>query len=277
MTAMAPPPPTERPPDLALPRARGELRASFVLRDGRTRLARLYQQGSARAILPATPGCEMVVLNTSGGLAGGDRLRIGVDLAEGTHLTATTQTAERAYRATTSPARIEARLTVGAGAHLDWLPQETILFDGARLHRDQEVALAHGASCLWAETLILGRAAMGETVRRLDLTDRRRITRDGRPLHVENLRLDDAALADGASPATLAGSRAFATVVLVAEGAERLLAPARAALGRDGAASLVAGRLVARLIAADGWPLRQTLARLIAALRPGPLPRVWQI
>ncbi|MTH58345.1 urease accessory protein UreD [Paracoccus litorisediminis] len=258
-----------------LPRAQGTLRAGFAHSRGATRIARLHQAGSAKAMLPPAPGCEMVLLNTSGGLTGGDRMQIAVTQDANTQLTVTTQTAERAYRSTTGRARVEARFEVADAAHLDLLPQETILFDRAALMRQQEIALIGSATCLWVETLILGRAAMGETVRTLDLTDRRRVTRDGHPVFIENLRLDDAALA-GDNPATLAGCRAFATLVLVAPDAADRLAPARAALGPDGAASAFDGKLVARLMADDGWPLRQALMRLIRAVRPGPLPRVWQ-
>jgi len=260
-----------------LPRAHGTLRAGFAHSRGATRLARLYQAGSAKAMLPPAPGCEMVMLNTSGGLTGGDRMEILVEQEAGTRLTATTQTAERAYRTTTGRARVSARFSVGPGGHLDLLPQETILFDRSALHREQEVALAHDATCLWVETLVLGRAAMGEAVRQLDLTDRRRISRGGKPVFIENLRLDDAALAGGAGPAMLAGSRAFATLVLVAPDAADRLGPAREALGPDGAASAFDGKLVARLMAGDGWPLRRAVIRLLHAIRPGPLPRVWQI
>lgn len=260
-----------------LPRAQGCVRASFAHSGGATRLARLYQAGSGKAMLPPAPGCEMVLLNTSGGLTGGDRMEIAVAQDPGTRLTVTSQTAERAYRSTSGRARVMARFTVGAGAHLDLLPQETILYDRAALQRDQEIALQGDATCLWVETLILGRAAMGEKVRRLDLRDRRRITRDTRPLFIENLRLDDAALSLRDNPAMLAGCRALATLVLVAPDAADRLARARAALGDAGAASAFDGKLVARLMAADGWPLRQALMRLIGAIRPGPLPRVWQI
>ncbi|MDS9467243.1 urease accessory protein UreD [Paracoccus sp. MBLB3053] len=260
-----------------LPRARGTLRAGFVHAAGRTRIGRLHQAGSAKAMLPPAPGCEMVVLNTSGGLTGGDRMDISVTQEPGTRLCVTTQTAERAYRSTTGRARVTARFELAAGAHLDLLPQETILFDRSALLREQEIALHGDASCLWVETLILGRAAMGETVRTLDLTDRRRVTRDGRPVFVENLRLDDAVLAGGASTATLAGCRAFATLVMIAPDAADCLSRAREALATDGAASAFDGKLVARLMAGDGWPLRQALMRLIRAIRPGPLPRVWQI
>ena len=260
-----------------LPRAQGRIRAEFGLAGGVTRRLRLFQSGSAKAMLPPAPGCEVVLLNTSGGLTGGDRMEIEVTQEPRTTLLVTTQTAERAYRSTSGRARVSARFSVAAGAHLDLLPQETILFDRAALHREQDIALQGDATCLWVETLILGRAAMGEVLTRLDLRDRRRITRDGRPVFVENLHLDDAALAGRDSPAMLAGCRALATLVMVAPDAADRLAPARAALGRDGAASAFDGKLVARLMARDGWPLRQALMRLIGAIRSGPLPRVWQI
>ncbi len=171
-----------------LPRAQGRIRAEFGLAGGVTRRRRLFQSGSAKAMLPPAPGCEMVLLNTSGGLTGGDRMEIDVEQEPGTTLLVTTQTAERAYRSTSGQARVSARFQVGAGGHLDLLPQETILFDRAALHREQDIALEGDATCLWAETLILGRAAMGEVLTRLGLRDRRRITRDGRPIFVENLR-----------------------------------------------------------------------------------------
>lgn len=266
-----------QPIQIDLPRAHGRIRAGFALSRGATRLARLHQAGCAKAMLPPAPGCEMVLLNTSGGLTGGDRIEVSVTQDAGTRLTVTSQTAERAYRSTSGRARVSARFTLAAGAHLDLLPQETILFERAALAREQEIALTGNATCLWAETLILGRAAMGEVVRRLDLSDRRRITRDGRPIFIENLQLDDALLRGRDRPATLAGCRALSTLVLVAPDAADRLAPARAALGDAGAASAFDGKLVARLMAGDGFALRQTLMRLIGALRPGPLPRVWQI
>lgn len=265
----------DAPSPLQLPRAHGVLRAGFAYARKATRLSHLHQAGSAKAMLPPGDRCEMVMLNTSGGLTGGDRIQISVTQAAGTRLVATTQTAERAYRSVTGRAQVCAQFQVADGAHLDLLPQETILFDRAALRRDQHIALTGTATCLWAETLILGRAAMGEVVAHLDILDRRRITRDGRPVFSENLRLDDAVLAGGR--ATLAGCRAFATLVMVAPDAADRLGAVRAALGTAGAASAFDGKLVARLMADDGWPLRQALIAVIRALRPGPLPRVWQI
>lgn len=282
MTVLAQPlRPALQPQAARLQRVEGEARVSLVAPPGArsARLDRLRQQGSAKAIpLLSGPVPEVVFLNTAGGLTSGDRLTYALDLAPGLRAVATTQTAERAYRAPEGPARLTVSHRVGAGGRLDWLPQETILFDGARLDRRTEVALSGDATCLMLEAVVLGRAAMGETLARVALTDRRRITRDGAPVLVEPLRLDTPALAAGV--AVLGGARAFATLALVAPGAEDALAPVRRLLdepGVQGGASGWDGRLVVRLLARDGWPLRRQILRLLNALRPGPLPRVWQM
>ena len=242
------------------------------------RLDRLHQKGSAKAFLhPGPSGPEIVLLNTSGGLTGGDRLSYRLDLAAGCRATGTTQTAERAYRSPGEAARVTVHHRVASGAHLDWLPQETILFDGSHLDRETTIDLAQEASCLILESIVLGRAAMGETVTRTTLRDTRRITREGRPVLIEPLHLTTDALTAG--PAILNGARAFATLALVAQGAEDAAPRIQDLLdepGVTGGASGFDGKLVIRLMAGDGWPLRRQIMRLVSALRPGPLPRVWQ-
>jgi urease accessory protein len=249
------------------------------VRLGPAGLLDLRQQGSAKAILPhvgALP--EVVFLNTSGGLTAGDFLRYGLAAEPGVRAVATTQTAERAYLAQGGQARVAVNLQVGAGGWLDWLPQETILFDRAALDRQTEIALQGSASCLMLEAVVMGRAAMGERLARVALRDRRAVLRDGRPVHLEPLVLDDAALTAG--PAVLGAARAVASVVLVRQGAEDALGPVRGVLDEDGvaaAASGLDGRLVVRLMAGDGWPLRRQIQRVLAVLRRDPLPRVWQM
>lgn len=271
MTAHFPPP---------MQRSQGEAFVSFRADAGRVRLGDLRQQGSAKALLPhvgAVP--EVVFLNTSGGITGGDRLRFGLDLGAGVRAVATTQTAERAYRASSGTGRVEVALTVGAGCWLDWLPQETILFEGSALRRDTSIDLAGDAGCLALESVVLGRAAMGETITNLAFDDRRTIRRDGRPVLIEPLSLRAEAIAAGV--ACLGGARAFASLVLVQAGAEDALSPVRAVLDQAGvsaAASGWEGKLTVRMLAADGWPLRQQILRVLGVLRQGrPLPRVWQI
>lgn len=255
-----------------IPHQRTHGSAEVVLSHGR--LQRLYTRGSAKAIWLDGPRPEVVFLNTAGGLTGGDRLSWSLTTAG--DMTATTQTAERAYRAEGAPARVEIALDVPQG-RLDWLPQETILFEGCALTRRTRIALGPDAACLTLEAVVLGRAAMGETVTRLAFRDWREVTRQGRPVLVEPLALLPGALQAAAG---LASARAFAALALVTRGAEDALGPVRAALaepGVRGAASAIDGRLTVRLMAADGWPLRRQIARLLAVLRDGPLPRVWQM
>jgi urease accessory protein len=265
-----------------LQRAEGAAAVSLALRDGRLRLGALRQRGSAKVILPAAVAGarpEVVFLNTAGGLTGGDRLSYGLTLGDGVAAVATTQTAERAYRSASGEARVEVALSVGEGGHLDWLPQETILFDGSALIRRTTIDLAAGASCLALDSVILGRPAMGERVGRLMFADRREVRRAGRLVSLEPLALGGDLLGD--RPAILGGARAFAALVLVAGDAADRLAAVRAALDEPGCAagaSAFDGRLVVRMMAGDGWPLRRQILRALSALRPGAaLPRVWQI
>ncbi len=255
--------------------------AVVTLSDGpAATLRRLAQSGSAKAILPRMHGAppEVVFLNTAGGLTSGDRLDYALSVGRGAVACGTTQTAERAYRADGPPARVTVTLDAEAGAQLAWLPQETILYDGAGLERDTTARLAGDATLLLAETLVLGRRASGETVVRLALRDRRRVLRDGRTVWLDPLRLDDEILA-GPGLAVLNGARAIATLAFAAPGAEDALGPVRSALTQDGvtaAASAWDGRLVVRAMAGDGAPLRRFLARLVPVLWRAPCPRVWQ-
>ena len=253
-------------------RATGEAAVSL----GPAGLLDLRQQGSAKAILPHVAGLpEVVFLNTSGGLTGGDRLQYRTDLADGVRAVATTQTAERAYLATEGVARVEVAHQVGADGWLDWLPQETILFNGCALHRTTRVELGRGAGCLLLEAVVLGRAAMGEVVTSVAFTDRREVWQGGRLRLLEPLQLTDAVLGTGA--AGLNGARAFASIAMIGPGVEDALGPVRAVLGQDAAASAFDGKLMVRMMAADGWPLRVQIARVLRVLTGRALPRVWQM
>lgn len=246
------------------------------------RIRDLYQRGSAKAMLPKMHGRapEVVFLNTSGGVTGGDRLSYRLDVAEGARAVGTTQTAERAYRASDGIGRIETTLTLGAGATLHWLPQELILFDAAAVDRRLRVEMPSDATLVMLETLVLGRAAMGETLSDIWLSDRREVIRDGRPAMVEAIRLTCDDLTDP-SPAGLNGAIALATLSLFAPDAKDRLDALRAALPKDGpvrcAASAWDGRLTARFAAPEAYPLRKAVAAVLPILTGAPLPRVWQI
>ena len=252
-------------------RTRGAARVAI----GRSGLADLRQEGSAKAMLPRTDADhpEVVFLNTAGGVTGGDRLDYALAVGPGARVTAATQTAERAYRASGGTGRIATSISVGAGGRLDWLPQEAIVFDGSRTRRETRIEVGAGATVLTVDAVVLGRAAMGEVARDVAFDDVRTVLRDGRPVHAEHLALDAAALAD---PAALGGSRALATLALIGPGAEDVLGPLRAVLPPFAAASAWDDRLVARFAHREAAPLRRALIRAIVALRGGPVPRVWQ-
>jgi len=267
-----------------LQRARGRLRLAVGAHLGRTRLARLYQEGSAKARLPRAfrDDLEAVLINTAGGLTGGDDMAAEVTVADGAALTLTSQACEKIYRAVDGVARVTTRVALGAGARLDWLPQETILFDGAGLSRAFEAEMAADARLLAVESFVFGRAARGEVVARGSLRDRWRVRRAGRLVFADELRLEGGIAEALARPAVAAGGRALATLLLVAPDAQACLGAARAALGKHGGvaggASAFDGRLVARMVAPDGQDLRRALVALLAALRGGAaLPRVWTI
>jgi len=260
-------------------RATGRAHVGLVARRGACRLADLHQSGSAKAFLPQVHGPvpEVVFLNTSGGLTGGDRLMFSVALGDGARAVATTQTAERAYASSGGRAVMDVVLSLGARAALDWLPQETILFDRSTLARRTRADLGPGAHLILSETVVLGRAAMGETVRELAFSDWREVRRQGRPVLVEPLRITAATLQAG--PAGLNGARALATVALVAPGAEDALAAVRACMpdGIEAAASGWDGKLIVRLIGPDLLPVKRGVARVLNVMRGVALPRVWQV
>lgn len=259
-------------------RAHGVIELSVSAKDGRTRRQRVVEEGSLRVRLPdvSGPETEAVILNTAGGIAGGDRLSIAVTAGHGAQLAVTTAAAEKVYRATDTASRIEVRLSVAAGAKLRWLPQETILFDEARLHRSIEVDVADGAALLLAESTVLGRAAMGESVRHGDLIDRWRIRHGGRLVFADTLRLQGEVEALLARPAAGRGATALATIVVV-PGDEALVENARACLDTCASETGVSawnGIAVIRLCAQDAALLRGDLVSVLNHLC-GALPRLW--
>lgn len=260
-------------------RARGVGRIATQVLDGCTRLTTLYQEGCAKIRLPHThdPSLQAVLINTAGGLTGGDDVAWHAKAAPGARMVLTTQACERVYRSLGDDAQVSTRLEVGAGAHLDWLPQETILYEGGRLRRTLEVELAADASFFAIEAILLGREAMGEAARGARLSDNWRIRRGGRLLHAEATRLSaDLLERDGLS--LLAGAGAFATLLYVGGDAERRLNAVRALLTGQVAASVIDERLIVRALAPSGLALRRIITPIIAELSgAGTLPRLWHL
>ena len=260
-------------------RGSSAIRARFSAIDGLTRIADLYEQGSLRLRMPRPhTGTEAVLLNTGGGIAGGDALEIALELDPGARLVATTQAAEKIYRAHDAPATIATRLTLAANTRLDWLPQETILFDRARLLRTLTVGMAATATLTVLETVVFGRTARGESLQEGLFRDRWRIRRDGRLLLAEDVALDGGIAEILARPAIGAGARAIATLVHVAPTAADTLDAVRAALHdarSEAGASSWNGMLVARFASPDATRVRRLAAAAVAAITCQPLPRTW--
>ena len=262
------------------PRARGRVEVAVARRRGASRLARLGAAGSARCLVPRVPGrVEAVLVNTAGGITGGDRFDWRAEAQENAALTVTTQAAERIYRAEAGQiAWVRTRLTLGPGASLAWLPQETILFDRGALERRLEVEMAPDARLTALEPLVLGRAAMGETVRAAHLVDHWRIRRDGRLVYADTLRLSGPVAEITARLATWGGHRAGASLLHVAPDAGDRVDAVRASLADhtavEGGASAWDGMLAIRLLAPDGHTLRRAILALLPRLGAVP-PRPW--
>ena len=265
-----------------LPRTEGSVRVEFARRDGRTHLAVLRQAGAARVRFPnvaeGSPP-EAVLLNTAGGLTGGDRMDAALTLGGGAVATATTAAAEKIYRARDGGVAVDVRLALGPAAELAWLPQPTILFDGARLSRCTSVELAPDARFLAVECLVFGRQAMGEKVRYGACRDAWRIRRGGRLVFADTFRAGGDISAALGRPATLAGARAAAMLIYVAADAASRLEAIRGMLqGEDcqAGASAWDGMLVVRAMAGDSRSLIRGIVPLMQELSGRPLPRVWQ-
>ena len=277
---------SSRPVEAALdPRARqraqAEARATFRRTGARTEPARLYETGGLRWRFPRSAGpCEAVIVNTGGGVAGGDAYRLQVTLSERAEVTATTPAAEKIYRSDGPAARIETRLALASGARLRWLPQETLLFDRARLERRLEVDMAKDADLLLVESLVFGRLAMGETAVDARFSDSWRVRREGKLVFADETRLDHAAAALDRI-AVGAGARAVATIVAAAPSIEARLPDLRAALEAESdkveaGASAFDGLIVGRLVSPAPHRLRETLIAAMLTLGAGEPPRLWR-
>jgi urease accessory protein len=263
-------------------RSRGGASLHFGVARGRTRLADLHESSPLRILFPEPePGEPPVaaLVNTAGGLAGGDALNVEVTLGAGAQACVSSPAAEKIYRSLGPETAITARLEVGPAAGLEWIPQETILFDGARLTRRLEADVAAGGWLLMAEMLVFGRHARGEVLRSGRLLDSWRLRREGRLLWADALALEDGWAERLASPFGFGGAEAMATLVLLGDGP---LEAARDALRETGIAATLPrpGLLVLRWLGGatavrDG--LGQAIRELRAGLlgRPDALPRLW--
>lgn len=275
---------TTSPSSTASPRmqrASGESRVAFDLRDGRTRLGDLYQRDPCRVLFPKSePGepPQAVMITTSGGVTGGDALSMSVGIGPGAEAVATTQAAEKIYRASrgSAPCTIDVDVRVSEGATLDWLPQETIVFEGAQLIRRTAAEVVEGGSLLACEMVVLGRAASGERFTSGLLLDAWSVRRPGRLVWTDTLRVEGET-PDGAGFGT---ANALATVIGVWDAPQSHFEKARALLdGADGVragVTVVNGIMVARLLG-EATAVRQATIRFLTEFRGRRLPRVWHV
>lgn len=265
-------------------RARGLIRARFTRTGTRTAAARLHAAGGLRLRCPTvgpglTPDCEAVLINTAGGMVGGDHASIVIEAAAGASVTLTTQSAEKIYRSTGAATLVDTTLRLEAGSHLEWLPQETILFDRVAFGRSLDAAMTGDATLLLVESLVFGRLAMGEVFGSGTVRDRWRIRRDGALVFAEELHIAGDAAGLLERSALGGGARAVATLLLVAPDAEARLPAVREALAGTscpGGASAWNGLLLTRLLSPSPALMRTAIIALLASLRGRAAPRVWQ-
>jgi urease accessory protein len=260
-------------------RARGSVSFDVHQLDGLTRRGRLHESGSLRVRFPSpeAEGLSAVFVNTAGGIAGGDRFDIEISARERSRLVVTTAAAERVYRGEGAAAQIQISLQVAADSRLAWLPQETILFDRARLLRRIDIDLAESASLVLCEIVVFGRTAMGERMRQGEFVDRWRVRRGGRLVFAETVRLDGDIGAKLASAAVAKGGVAVGTVLL-APGDEALAQRVRelsASFGGEVGVSAWNGFAMARFCAQDAAKLRADVMNVLGSVSQSPLPRLW--
>jgi urease accessory protein len=260
-------------------RARGAVSFDVHRIEGVTRRRHLHESGSLRVRFPSpeAEGLSAVFVNTAGGIAGGDRFDIEISAGEGSRLAVTTAAAEKVYRAAGPAARLNIALKAEASSHLAWLPQETILFDRARVERRIDIELAESASLLLCEIVVFGRTAMGERMLSGEFVDRWRLSRGGRLVFAENIRLDGDIGEKLARPAVANGGAAIGTALIV-PGDEALverIREATASFGGEVGISSWNGFAMARFCAQDAGKLRADMMAVIGRASGSALPRLW--
>jgi len=268
-------------PALAQPRARGAISLSVKATDAGTGIRNLRQSGSFRAVFPRSRagGIEAVLVNTAGGVTGGDTFDTDISCEDRTTLTISTQAAERAYRAQpTETGRVSNRITLEGCARVNWMPQETILFNKCAFERSLQIQMDADASLLMVEPLVFGRTAMAETLSECRFKDRIEITRDGTPLFLDSMAIQGDASAHLSRLGTAGGANAVASVIFASPDADRYLDQIRPLLSTTSGATMIRDRLLyVRVLAIVSFELRQTLIPILRCLGNSSLPRSWML
>jgi urease accessory protein len=261
-------------------RAVGRIAFTVAAGPGGSRRGRVHEAGSLRVRFPngnSKTALEAVIVNTAGGMTGGERFDVDIEVGAGARLTVTTAAAEKIYRSLGPDTDIGVKLDVGPGGALAWLPQETIMFDQARLRRTIDIALARDANLLLAEAAVFGRSAMGEAVAQGQFFDRWRLRAGGALVFAETLRLDGDIAQRLAQRAIANGGVAVASVIKY-PGSDADAVAVRAMqdhFAGEVGVSAWNGLVVARLVATDGAALHRDLVTVLTALDAAPLPRLW--
>lgn len=262
-------------------RAHGRLSLAFRAREEHAEPRVFFQSGAAKVRLPKMGKegpLEAVLINTAGGVTGGDRFHYDIALDDGVAVTMTTAASEKVYRAASDHVEIDVRLRAGNDARLEWLPQETILFDGARLRRRFRADLTRGATLLALESVIFGRTARGERVHHGLFRDEWRIFRDGHLIFADSMRLEGAVAVILRGPAVAGVAQAVASLLYIAEDAAAQASDIRNAMADmpdPWGVSAWNGLLLFRLVAPGGEALRRALAKTLGVLRRDGLPHMW--
>jgi urease accessory protein len=275
------------PSDEDLQRAEGSGRIVVSASEKGARITEVFQRSPIRIMFPRVGGAgveEGVVINTAGGVAGGDRLECAVTALANSSIAVTSQAAEKVYRALKQPAQIATKLKAEAGARLAWLPQETIVFNSGRICRDMEIEVSSRSELLALEWLVLGRAARGEEVVGGHISDSWRVKRDDRLIWADSFRVTDGVFPQLRRRALLSDCKAVATLIYLGPALEirlEVLRDIAASLDCQWAATLVGGLIVARFAATASIELRAALCGFLQQFNrefgPGPfrVPKMW--
>jgi urease accessory protein len=278
---------TKHPSDKDLQRADGCGRIVLSGSENGTRIEDVFERSPIRVMFPRSEHCaveEAVLINTAGGVAGGDRLEYSVAALPGASIAVTSQAAEKVYRALDNPARVATRLKARESTRLAWLPQETIVFDRARLHRTTEIELFSGAELLALEWLVLGRAAHGEVMVGGSIIDGWRVRKDGRLIWADSFRISGEIFGHLSRKALLSNFNSIATLVYFGPYLDRRLEflwELLPSLGCECAVTLVSGLIVTRFAAKQSSDLKLALRSFLQQFerelgsRPFRVPKMW--
>ena len=263
---------------------------------GHAALDHLYYRDPMKILFPRPVAGDLttaVLVTTSGGMVGGDKLAFAGKVEEGASALFTAQAAEKIYRSVGPDCEMSVDLDVADGGWLEWLPHESILFDQARLKRTTTVRASGTGMVMAGEMMVFGRLARGEVFTTGLARDAWDVSIDGRPIWRDALHLEGDVLRMLDHEAAFDGARANATAILVGQGAEENLEAARDCLAQacEGleardvlcAATAMNGIVIARFMARDPMKLRRVYGAWWKTFRhqtrglPARLPRLWEI